>query len=173
MGVHATFVDLPPELHIKIAGYLALHPRDLFAVLQVSKALYATFSSKLIWDIALRAVCTRDALYRPSYPINSMTVSQIQHAVMAPDLWNARLKAGKPFVNAGMKTLSRRENSAQRRDYNRVYFVPGGRYLFEQARGNVSLWDLGLPALVRGKGTVWEEPRILDTIKGRRHDCVQ
>jgi hypothetical protein len=84
---------------------------------------------------------------------------------MAPDLWNTRLKAGKPFVNAGMKTLSRRENSAQRRDYNRVYFVPGGRYLFEQARGNVSLWDLGLPALVRGKGTVWAEPRILDTIK--------
>lgn len=94
-----------------------------------------------------------------------MTVSQIQHAVMAPDLWNARLKAGKAFVNAGIKTLSRREDSALRRDYNRVYFVPGGRYLFEQARGNVSLWDLGLPALVRGKGIVWEEPRILDTIK--------
>lgn len=45
-----------------------------------------------------------------------------------------------------------------------MYFVPGGRYLFEQARGNVSLWDLGLPSLLRDKGTVWEQTHIVDTI---------
>lgn len=164
-SVQATFIGLPAELHTNIARYLAVHPEDLFSVLKTCRALHTTYSSKLIWDMALGIVCTRDALYRPSYPVTSMSVSQIQRAVMAPDLWNRRLRSGKPFVDAGMKTLSRSERSAQRRDYNRVYFVPGGRYLFEQARGNVSLWDLGLPALARDRGSKWEHPRIVDTIE--------
>lgn len=93
-----------------------------------------------------------------------MTVSQLQRAVMAPDLWNTRLRTGQPFTNASMKRLSRSEVQANKRDYNRVYFVPGGRYLFEQAKGNVSLWDLGLPSLLKDKGTIWDETRVVDTI---------
>lgn len=89
-----------------------------------------------------------------------MTVAQLQRAALGPDLWNRRLRSGEAFVGADIQTQSTTQDDGIMRDplggrggrgsgKTRVYFVPGGRYLFEQARGAISLWDLGFPVALR------------------------
>jgi hypothetical protein len=69
---------------------------------------------------------------------------------MGPELWNSRLKAGRPFVDPDVQAQVTTPNTygvggIGRDPKARPYLVPGGRYLFEQAEGSISLWDLGLP----------------------------
>lgn len=69
-----------------------------------------------------------------------MSVSQLQRATMAPEVWNTRLRSGKPFTGASVKKLSSVQKTARRSDYNRV---------LEQVQDKISLWDLRLPSLLR------------------------
>jgi len=81
-----------------------------------------------------------------------MTTSQLQRVALGPDLWNTHLRHLRDLplpTDAEMCTLPRPDIQAEKESYNRVYFVPGGRYLVEEARSTVSLWDLGLPLAVR------------------------
>ncbi|KAJ2919620.1 hypothetical protein MD484_g796, partial [Candolleomyces efflorescens] len=149
----ASILNLPTELHISISQYLAIRPRDIISVLKTCRTLYDVYSQKAIWDTALRIVCQRDALFEPSYPLQSMTVAQLQRAAMGPDLWNRRLRAGSPFVDADVQAQVTTWEDCKARGGGggkaRVYFAPGGRYLFEQSHGAISLWDLGFPVALR------------------------
>jgi len=87
-----------------------------------------------------------------TFPTDILSTSQLQRAALAPELWNTHLRHMRDFhtpLETEMCTLARPEIQADRHSYNRVYFVPGGRYLVEEAKTTVSLWDLGMPLAVR------------------------
>lgn len=163
-------IDLPFELHISIARYLANSPRDLFSLLKISRSLHELYTSKTVWTITLREICIRDALFFPSYPVEEMSVKQLMRACLAPDLWNERIRTGPGLKDSGVQTLSSEPlesdplEGAQRDSYNRVYFVPGGRYLIDHAGGRLRLWDLGLPSIFREEEANAQEPRIVTSI---------
>ncbi|RXW13911.1 hypothetical protein EST38_g11944 [Candolleomyces aberdarensis] len=147
-------LHLPIELHLSITHHLAFQPQNFFSLLKTCRILHTVYSQKCIWDTALQLLCRRDALFSPSYSIQSMTVSQLQRAVMGPDLWNSRLRARKPFVGPDvytegtftqLKHIDDQTPAVLGECKSRVYLVPGGRHLFEQAHNVISLWDLGMP----------------------------
>ncbi|KAF5310475.1 hypothetical protein D9611_012274 [Ephemerocybe angulata] len=165
----ASIAHLPIELHILIVRYLATRPRSLFSLIQTCHALHTIYTSKPLWTAALHVVCERDALFFPSYPIETMSVHQIMRACLSPDLWNERVRRGDGMKPTGVRPLvdAHRASDEQSKtdDYNRVYFVPGGRYLLEHAYGVLRLWDLGLPSILQpSRSDQRDELRVVDSV---------
>lgn len=101
-----------------------------------------------------------------------MTVAQLQRAAMGPDLWNRRLRAGNPFVDADVQAQVTTSDDCKAKGgggKTRVYFAPGGRYLFEQGHGAISLWDLGFPVALRSDADAPSESKftLVDRIMGQ------
>ncbi|KAF6748203.1 hypothetical protein DFP72DRAFT_578589 [Ephemerocybe angulata] len=138
--------------------------------IKTCRTLHELYTSRSVWTLALREICIRDALFFPSYPVDKMSVKQLMRACLAPDLWNERVRAGPGLKDPGVQTLSSELlesdpfEGAQRDSYNRVYFVPGGRYLIDHAGGSLRLWDLGLPSIFREKEGNAQEPRVVTSI---------
>ncbi|KAF6747253.1 hypothetical protein DFP72DRAFT_920348 [Ephemerocybe angulata] len=149
----ASITHLPIELHILIVRYLATRPRNLFPLIETCHALHTIYTSKPLWTAALHVV----------------SCIEIMRACLSPDLWNERVRRGDGMKPTGVRPLvdAHRASDEQSKtdDYNRVYFVPGGRYLLEHAYGVLRLWDLGLPSILQpSRSDQRDELRVVDSV---------
>ena len=85
----------------------------------------------------------------PSFPFETMCVKELEHAALSPSRFVDRLRndlcseALEPKRILPFEPLD--SETAQPYRCDRLYLVPGGRFLFtESARnGQIALWDLG------------------------------
>jgi hypothetical protein len=80
-----------------------------------------------------------------------MDVLELRRAALGPTLWHSKLSnlantANHVLHPVSTQTLERGHiDDYPRRDIERVWLVPGGRYLFGMSQADFTLWDLGMP----------------------------
>ena len=102
-----------------------------------------------MWLATLQGVCIDHGAFMPSFPFENMCVKELEHAALSPSRFVDRLRndlcseALEPKRILPFEPLD--SETAQPYRCDRLYLVPGGRFLFtESARnGQIALWDLG------------------------------
>ena len=92
----------------------------------------------------LRRVCVHYGVFAPTFPVEDMTVSQLEHSATSPTRFLARLRRELPsglIQPVCTRMLTKLPAHSAFRD---TILVPGGRFLFTRSPGNIiELWDLG------------------------------
>ncbi|KAF8888612.1 hypothetical protein BD779DRAFT_1523943 [Infundibulicybe gibba] len=140
-----SFSDLPLDTLIHIQLYL--EPNDILALRQCCKSLSNATRERSVWISALRRVCREYNVFEPTFPIDRMTLNELESTSTSPSRFSALLWHGlpsKPLQPAGIRIL---KNSETQQPLGRFYdstLLPGGRFLITRALGTkLHLWDLG------------------------------
>ncbi|KAF8156055.1 hypothetical protein B0H34DRAFT_715972 [Crassisporium funariophilum] len=137
---------LPLDLLIVIFGYL--HPCDILNMRKTCKALCLATSVRIVWVDALHRMCIDNEVFRPSFSVSTMSISQLEHAATAP----------RRFITSTIRHSEKYGTSEIRPSYHiqyiapsvspelvaprALYLVPGGRYLISVGRHWMAVWDL-------------------------------
>ena len=62
---------------------------------QTNRNLHNLISTKDAWAAVLKRVCDEHMLFAPSYPLNSMDLSQIKYAALGPYRWSNAIPQSK------------------------------------------------------------------------------
>jgi len=146
-----------------------------FGPAQTSSAFRSVCPSRSLWTRILKRTCGAHNFFLPTYPLDTMSLNELQRAALAPYLFKSRLSRsairGADFFHdrSERATLGGRpthiiQNPTHREplymEWNdgvgAAFLVPGGRYLIRLPRyGVVDLYDLGLPVSVRTSSNAW------------------
>ncbi|KAF6752673.1 hypothetical protein DFP72DRAFT_904518 [Ephemerocybe angulata] len=161
---------LPQELWCETFAYSK--PYDVLMLSQTCRALHIVVSQRSVWVEILMRLCDRYGLFKPSYPVHEMDLTQLQRAALGPTLFQRVLKRGAvpaDTLNQARELKVRsvhglgnfisgtgvppNSGSGDRWIFYR-HLVPGGRFLAQvrqsrtcSAFGNnfvIELWDLGM-----------------------------
>jgi len=119
---------------------------------QVSRFLCTLLSDHNVWSRILRETCIKEGLFQPSYPVDDMTLQEIQQASLSPSRWrnricsniigndlNAFCKSIKPFHDCLEHPI------APAKLHRNAFLIPGGRYLVSVPKGHdIEIYDLGV-----------------------------
>ncbi|KAF5338877.1 hypothetical protein D9611_008794 [Ephemerocybe angulata] len=138
---------LPADLWFEIA--IIVEPRDLLAMKLVCKALHEMFADRELWKYVLHDVCHRHSIFLPSYPIDDMSLTELQRAALGPYRWARLLKRkANPSIRTEstrlLKPLKENNHPLGVAPNSLQFLVPGGRFLFIAQRHSLDLWDLGV-----------------------------
>jgi hypothetical protein len=113
-------------------------------------------SCKSVWVPALDSICRRHKLFRPSYPVDEMTLVEIQCAALGPHRWTKMVESHhkkNPGPLGASSTVPlqpfRKTDTSTNpvwRDRHSQFLVPGGRFAVTCDKKFLSLWDLGVVA---------------------------
>ena len=124
---------------------------------QTSSSFHALLSTGSLWEEKLRQTCIVDSLFLPSYPIESMSLHELQRAAVAPCLWRRRVSRGVirdmdefyESVDASPDRYATPTPLFTQSTYGAKYafIVPGGRFVISAPLLDRSIYcyDLGLP----------------------------
>ncbi|KAF8957846.1 hypothetical protein BDZ97DRAFT_1924226 [Flammula alnicola] len=76
---------LPLDVQIYVMGFL--EPYDILRLRKTCKALYYATSQQIVWIKALRQICVENSIFRPTFPLERMTLGELEHACTAPYKW--------------------------------------------------------------------------------------
>lgn len=91
-------------------------------------------------------MCRHHGLFEPSYPVESMGVTDLQKAAFGPILFNRRMRRLEAGSDGDAPTLRPRETKFPNKLISTLSeLIPGGRYLLTGGKftGSIVLWDLG------------------------------
>lgn len=188
--------DLAPEIWIEIVS--RLEPPDIASlqmvrvrcsyILQTKNdvgektchALHDILQDRTVWTAVLLSMCLKRRIYPPSYSMESMTLSQLQNAALAPYTFARRVehqstslgveRSMEPLTPFSSVSVLPETIPFERLSEERINFlVPGGRYLLilTDVDMTLALWDLGPP----GRQAL-ERPLLVadvDTTRPYRH----
>lgn len=117
---------------------------------QVCKTLADMTRERSVWDRVLQRSCSELGIFRPTYPRDHMTVTDLEHAATAPyrfiHLLRTELVPSDGDVDVEPKytqTLVISESG----NIRSAYIIAGGRYMVTAVgTGVLQLWDLGYKA---------------------------
>ncbi|KAJ3538041.1 hypothetical protein NMY22_g5336 [Coprinellus aureogranulatus] len=140
---------VPTDIWLRILSEY-VEPRKLLRLARVCKRFYSIVQARALWVRALHIVCERYGLFKPTFPMDKMTLPELQHAVTAPSYFpifmgcydEMSLEAF-PFQTRIHPFRGYIESDSPRTYVDRFILVPGGRFLFTQGNQGVNLWDLG------------------------------
>ncbi|KAJ3518099.1 hypothetical protein NMY22_g13827 [Coprinellus aureogranulatus] len=158
-----------PDLLIQVLCYL--DAIDIIAVRSTCRKFYRASLSKTVWMAALDRACDEHGIYKPSFPMEKMSTTELEHAVAAPrrfvkaveDLPWAHPRELPPYQKVlGQLTAPLNANGEpEERFYaGSAFLVPGGRFLVTFG-SHVCLWDLGYNATSQSPGT----PPLIAAVK--------
>lgn len=119
---------------------------------------YKAAASRTVWLSALDRVCDQHGIFKPTYPTDKMTLSELEHAASGPHRFvNDYGSAPKSHTEAYMKRwipCRMRTPDSDTSDglykISNLYLIPGGRFLLTAGKpadpsslGSLCLWDLG------------------------------
>ncbi|KAF6757052.1 hypothetical protein DFP72DRAFT_891647 [Ephemerocybe angulata] len=146
-----------------------MEPSEVLFLGQVSRTLRTLVSEKSVWRAILRSVCRKYDLFGPSFPVEEMSVKELQRAALGPELFKAlvtrhswpadELHEAQILVPASDLTPFRKRGFKMGGSRSVKFMwvrhlVPGGRFLFQVTQApnkaadgsfTVQLWDLGVP----------------------------
>lgn len=148
---------LPFDILISILSFLG--PKEILHLRKTCRNLHAASQARTVWLTCLHHICATQGMFLPTFPLEDMSIAQIEHAVLSPSLLSARIKkspenqvvlpARTQVLGPGSASTSSESGESDPPACLQVCLVPGGRYLFARfAQPNgLSLWDLGLNAM--------------------------
>lgn len=148
--------DLAPEIWIEIVS--RLEPPDIASLQMTCHALHDILQDRTVWTAVLLSMCLKRRIYPPSYSMESMTLSQLQNAALAPYTFARRVehqstslgveRSMEPLTPFSSVSVLPETIPFERLSEERINFlVPGGRYLLilTDVDMTLALWDLGPP----------------------------
>ncbi|KAF6765325.1 hypothetical protein DFP72DRAFT_867529 [Ephemerocybe angulata] len=124
--------NVPTEIWTKIL--VEVEPFDVLSVGQTCRYLHSITSSNDLWRGLVDVMCTKHDLFQPSYPVEEMTLIQLQRATVGPSLFARRLQHrgasfGTPLSEAScLEPVSNSIVSPPRPTFF-SQLVPGGRFM--------------------------------------------
>ncbi|KAJ3529115.1 hypothetical protein NMY22_g9131 [Coprinellus aureogranulatus] len=127
---------LPPDIVGQILQ--RLDPVDILAMRATCRMFYRAAASRNVWMAALVRVCEEHGIYKGTYPLEKMTLAELEHAASGPHRFIKFIDdVNKPAERAIDEYYGGIEH---------ISLVPGGRFLFTASThpvATVCLWDLG------------------------------
>jgi hypothetical protein len=103
---------------------------------------------KEIWFLILQYICHRHRLFLPSYPVDDMSLTQIQLAALGPYRWYRSIKRHHGLCEAGDDRMPLRPNSKTPvvvdPSHKMRFLIPGGRFILTADNISIALWDIGV-----------------------------
>ncbi|KAJ3497054.1 hypothetical protein NMY22_g19739 [Coprinellus aureogranulatus] len=78
------------NLNFKLSSDLLVHilqcldPIDILAMRATCRVFYRAAASRSVWLAALDRVCEQHGIYKPTYPLEKMTLAELEHAASGP-----------------------------------------------------------------------------------------
>ncbi|KAJ7185710.1 hypothetical protein C8R46DRAFT_1061508 [Mycena filopes] len=165
-------VHMPPAFHRNVSILKELpvdniyqilsfsDPKDIFAFSQTCKAFHQITLTRTVWLNALRRVCEINSLFKPSFPHDDMSFSDLQRAATfgaAPRFTRRLYKREGDGVSVPLMPFHRRVFTPRVTKSSNVAsedpgtlktldLIPGGRFLIITTDTLLHLWDLGYDA---------------------------
>ncbi|KAJ7440152.1 hypothetical protein FB451DRAFT_1300792 [Mycena latifolia] len=149
-----TLVDLPLDIIIQILKFA--RGTDIFSFSRTCKKCLEITLTRTVWMNAVRRMCEINNVFEPSFPLDDMSLLELQYAATSGAAWFAtRLNVQKSdTTSASLEPLVRRifsprmvKTSDVAADklgvVQKLVLVPGGRFLLIGTDHLVHLWDLG------------------------------
>ncbi|KAF5331281.1 hypothetical protein D9611_013070 [Ephemerocybe angulata] len=143
--------NVPAEIWIKIL--VDVEPFDVLSAGKTCRYLRDITSSKDLWRGLVNTMCSKHGLFRPSYPVEDMSLGQIQRATVGPYLFARQLQHRGASFDTPIAAVDRLEPVSQRiacvqRHILFYQLVPGGRFAVFIYPTETSTETIGtLPAL--------------------------
>ncbi|KAF8156063.1 hypothetical protein B0H34DRAFT_519878 [Crassisporium funariophilum] len=146
-----TLSDLPLDVLVVVINFL--HPCDILDLRKVCRSLHCATSQRIVWLDAMNRMCMDNEVFRPTFPVSSMSILQLEYATTITRRWMTSACNGSKKNAEGRWRRIRHTpitevvhpdiNEPGR--FSSVYLVPGGRYLVSFAQRWLAVWDLGAP----------------------------
>ncbi|KAJ7167448.1 hypothetical protein C8R43DRAFT_1121859 [Mycena crocata] len=148
-----TLMQLPLDTLIQILQFA--DPVDIFSISQTCRVWLDVALSRTVWLSALRRMCETNCLFKPSFPMDSMSLLELQDAATSAGRFTKRLYKREgdavtvplaPFVRRSFTPrVVKTSNVASEipGELKTVHLVPGGRFLIVATATLVHLCDLG------------------------------
>ena len=107
-------------------------------------------NARPLWVKLLHLTCEQYAFFKPTFPMDKMTVSELKHAVTAPSRFH-RFVSISDLMGSIVLPFQTRIHPFRRTADSDTYplhvdffvLVPGGRFLITSGSSSIYLWDLG------------------------------
>ena len=115
--------------------------------MQVSKHLHTILTDRSVWCSILRDTCIKEELFQPSFPMDEMTLRELQHASLAPSRWRQRISSA--IIQTDLETFYASldlpsDHIKQPLMLPDTFPIPGGRYLISVFHcPHIGIHDLG------------------------------
>jgi len=125
-----------------------LVPFQPLTIAQVSKHLHTMLSNRNVWCKILRETCIKESHFKPSYPLNDMTLEEIQRASLAPSRWRSRISS--EIIQTDLETFYASLKPPRGRPkppeiFHSAFPIPGGRYVISvNDTPEIYVLDLGV-----------------------------
>lgn len=157
-----SFLNLPYDAHLAIVKFV--NPRDLIALRKVSsyfvfqqstftlinfippqtcKAMAEVTSLRTVWVNALMRMCFENCVIPYSFSVPKMNLLELEYASMGPERWMAAIeKAHSQKLSPLPPYNSLRPSIHLSSLCQKIFLIPGGRYLFTLCQVTVAIWDI-------------------------------
>ncbi|KAJ7167449.1 hypothetical protein C8R43DRAFT_175816 [Mycena crocata] len=144
-----TFNEFPFDTLIHIQSFMA--PIDIISLRRTSKTMASATRHRTVWMNALRRVCAAHEVSMLTYPLEKMTLADLEHAATSPGRFIAQIskdRATDDLIPAFSTRLF--EPPSDFGEVCQMRIIPGGRYLVtSSSTARLCVWDLGYgPAAV-------------------------
>ncbi|KAJ7689472.1 hypothetical protein B0H17DRAFT_1202359 [Mycena rosella] len=148
-----TLTELPLDNLIQILIFT--EPTAIFSFGQTCKKFLEITLTRTVWMNAVRRMCELNGLFKPSFPLDDMSLPELQYAAVSATWFTTRLHKQKgdatsvsldPFVRRVFTPrVVKSSNVASEKSgaVKKLALVPGGRFLIIATDALIHLWDLG------------------------------
>ncbi|KAF9479325.1 hypothetical protein BDN70DRAFT_932655 [Pholiota conissans] len=153
----SSLLSLPLDMQTYLLSFVA--PLDILHLRMTCRSFYNIASQQIVWIEALRQICLANAIFLPTFPLDEMTVPELEHAAMAPYKWLAlgyvgdgsgtrtsvgthRIRNLSP-VEASLHSDEMDPPEEDDFEVRSLFLVPGGRFLVTFSWRWICVWDLG------------------------------
>lgn len=129
-------------------------------VKQTNRSNYTAASARVVWLDALDRICSEHGIFKGTYPLEKMSVKELEHAASGPHRFIKSIKSYPRPAEVGDYTSTafqvrsfkafRRPSSTDTTykpfgtyELREFALVPGGRFLLTCGKNGLCLWDLG------------------------------
>ncbi|EDR03747.1 uncharacterized protein LACBIDRAFT_306762 [Laccaria bicolor S238N-H82] len=136
--------NLPVDILIQIQKHL--DGRDLIVLRKSCKKLHAVTQRRTVWLNAVRRMCRRHGVFAPSFPLEDMSITELEHASLCPSRLSSLIHNDIPLRSFVTRILEPRTPTDSEGDLccSSVFLIPGGRFLVVDSAHGICLWDLGI-----------------------------
>ena len=117
---------------------------------QTCRNFHTITQIRVIWTRALGRLCERYGLFKPTFPMDRMTLLELEHAATSPRRLTESMTYFDdeqvqllPFQSRIHPLRSSNESIVVPHRIRAFVVVPGGRFLLTEGRHRIRLWDLG------------------------------
>ncbi|KAF5330237.1 hypothetical protein D9611_010626 [Ephemerocybe angulata] len=134
------------EIIMDILRFLC--PTDIISMRKTCRMMHRITKCRVVWLEALERVCDKYGIFKPTFPMEEMSILELEHASTGPTRFLDGVKRYQPEESVRpyltrTPQLRRERSSYDSFVYDAFQLVPGGRFLFTSAIDTVCLFDLG------------------------------